>query len=351
MINIVLGAFFGDEGKGQCVNNLCTENSIVVRFSGANQVGHNVMHDNIQHCFRNFGSGTLKGVPTYWSDYCVCDLHTVLIEITELDKLGIAPKIIFSPFCELVTPFDVISQWNNKENRFHGTVGTGFKSTLDRIKSGYSLTIFDATNLLVLREKVHNIGRYYYNFVADVPTINIDDWILAVNRMANMFPLRHLDYLNNFRDLVFEGSQGILLDQKHGVMPFCTPSNTTSKNAFEIIQKLNRKEIPIINYVCRPYITRHGNGPLLTNTRAFKADDENNQWNDFQRGLRGCDFDIELLKHSLNIDRLYSGDAWHHLIFSHGNELSQDLIEQIRQDTNISVFETRAFEYERWLDI
>ena len=194
MIDIVLGAFFGDEGKGQCVNNLCNEDSIVVRFSGANQVGHNVVHDGIQHCFRNFGSGTLKGVPTYWSDYCVCDLHTLLIEMTELHKLGITPKIIFSPSCELVTPFDVIHQWNNVDNRKHGTVGTGFKSTLDRVKDGYHVTMLDATNLLVLREKVHNIGRYYYKLVSNVPTTNLDDWITAekldlpLNICGPMFP-------------------------------------------------------------------------------------------------------------------------------------------------------------------
>lgn len=351
MINIILGTFFGDCAKGQCVNNLCDENTLVVRFSGANQVGHNVKHGTLEHCFRNFGSGTLKGCPTYWSEYCVCDLHTLLIEMTELKRMGITPEIIFSPFCELVTPYDVISQWNNTQNRMHGTVGTGFKQVLDRAKSGYSLTIADAKNLLILREKVHNIGRYYYNFVTDVPTINIDDWIVAVNRMAKMFPIKHLDYLNEYKNLVFEGSQGILLDQKHGVMPFCTPSNTTSKNAFEIIQKLNRKDTTIVNYVCRPYITRHGNGPLLTTTRIFTIDDENNQWNDFQKGLRACEFDVELLKHSLNIDYLYSEYAWHHLVFSHGDELSVDLVDRIRCDTDVKVFEIRAFEYEMWLDI
>lgn len=352
MINIVLGTFFGDEAKGQCVNNLCTKDSIVVRFSGANQVGHNVLHNNISHCFRNFGSGTFKGVPTYWSEYCICDLHTLLIEMAELYNIDIVPKIIFSPFCELVTPYDVISQWNNSENRLHGTVGTGFKTTLDRIKAGYHLTILDATNLLILREKVHNIGKYYYKFVSNVPTTNIDDWILAVNRMANMFPIKPLNYLNEYKDLVFEGSQGILLDQEHGVMPFCTPSYTTSKNAFEIINTLGRKDKIVVNYVCRPYITRHGNGPLLTTTNVINIEDDNNQWNDFQKSIRGCDFDIELLLHSLRIDRLYSEQADHQLVFSHGNEVSSKLIEEIKSKTECIYLDAiKAFEYEKWLDI
>lgn len=344
MINVVLGTFFGDEGKGQCVNNLCTDDTIVVRFSGANQVGHNVRHNGIDHCFRNFGSGTLKGIPTYWSEYCVCDLHTLCLELAELQQLGIAPKIIFSPFCELVTPFDVIYQWNNSANRTHGTVGTGFKPTLDRIKNGYSLTIADARNIFILREKIFNIQRNYYDFSSNVPVTNLNDWIIGVNKMANAFEMYDIEYLNNYKDLLFEGSQGILLDQKHGVMPFCTPSNTTSKNAIEIINKLDRKETPIINYVCRPYITRHGSGPLLTTTPIIEVDDQNNQWNDFQKVFRACEFDIELLKHSINIDSLYSKGCIHMVIFSHGNELSEDLYTKVYN--LLSVNGVGLFEYE-----
>ena len=346
MIDIVLGTFFGDEAKGQCVNNLCKEDSIVIRFSGANQVGHNVKHNNLQHCFRNFGSGTLKGVPTYWSEYCVCDFHTLVLETTELYKLGIVPKIIFSPFCELVTPFDVINQWNSSSNREHGTVGTGFKSVLDRVKNGYSLTIADARNLLILREKVYNIERNYYKFTTEVPAIKIDEWIIGINKVANTVQIEDIDYLNSYNHLIFEGSQGILLDQKHGVMPYCTPSYTTSKNAIEIINSLNRKEIPTVNYVCRPYITRHGNGPLLTTTSIIDVDDINNQWNDFQKTFRACKFDIELLKHSIFIDSLYSKVANRNIVFSHSNELSTEMEQAVRELPNIS--NILKFEYEVW---
>lgn len=68
MISIVLGTFFGDEGKGQTVHNLCNkyigkrESVLVVRFSGGHQVGHTVKHGDMMHTFSNFGSGTLLGV-------------------------------------------------------------------------------------------------------------------------------------------------------------------------------------------------------------------------------------------------------------------------------------------------
>lgn len=357
MVDIILGAFFGDEGKGQCVNNLCDEPSVhqktvVVRFSGANQVGHNVTCNGLNHCFRNFGSGTLKNVSTYWSEYCVCDLHTVLTEALELQSLGIKPKIIFSPFCELVTPFDVINQWNNSANRSHGTVGTGFKSVLDRVKNGYSLTILDAQNLLILREKVYNIGEHYYNMNSNMPMTNLNDWIFEVNKMANFFQIADISCLNKFDHIIFEGSQGILLDQKHGVMPFCTPSNTTSKNAMKIIHNLHISDNVRVNYVCRPYITRHGNGPLLTSTSILDIDDQNNQYNDFQKTFRSCEFDVDLLAHSIKIDSYYSVGSEHRVVFSHGNELTKKLYDKVKTTlpSKLGMYiDFASFEYENWL--
>lgn len=346
MINIVLGTFFGDEAKGQCVNNLASKESIVVRFSGANQVGHNVQHNGLKHCFRNFGSGTLKGAPTYWSKYCVCDLHTVLVEYAELTSQGIVPKIIFSPECELVTPFDVINQWNNSSNREHGTVGTGFKSTLDRVKNGYHLTIVDALNYQVLKEKVYNIGRYYYDFKSNSPVVKLDEWLDGVYKMANSFEIEEEWILGQYNDIVFEGSQGILLDQKHGVMPFCTPSYTTSKNAIEMIDKMSLIDDIMVNYVCRPYITRHGNGPLLTSTPIIDVDDPNNQWNDFQKSFRACKFDIDLLIHSLRIDKIYSDHCDHQIVFSHGVDVPYGLMEEITEKTG---YKCTSFEFEHWL--
>lgn len=343
MFKIVLGAFFGDEAKGQCVNNLVDESSIVVRFSGANQVGHNVQHNGISHCFRNFGSGTLKGVPTYWSEYCVANLTTMYSEFLELQALGVEPKIIFSPLCELVTPFDVAAQWGNAKNREHGTVGTGFKAVLDRVAAGYSLTIADARHPLVLREKIYNMMDYYFKTGECSLVPNLDKWISDTYNIAKNLIVKNLDYLNTYSTIVFEGSQGILLDQKHGVLPFCTPSNTTSKNAMEIIKRLNRVDSVYTYYVCRPYITRHGPGPLLTTTKILDILDHNNLWNEYQKSFRACEFDVKLLKHILEIDKCYNNEPNKFICFSHGEECQSDLLQQLKG------YQVKAFEFEKWL--
>lgn len=262
MISIVLGTFFGDEGKGQTVHNLCNkyigkrESVLVVRFSGGHQVGHTVKHGDMMHTFSNFGSGTLLGVPTYWSEYCTVDPITSMLEGADLAKMGVRPIVQYHPHCQVVIPFDVYSQVNNEENLRHGTVGTGFKACLDRVKAGYSLTVVDCMNPYILREKLNAIVDNYYNMSSKYPSIDLDNWC----RLAHAYFLHtgtvNEDCLLNYDNLVFEGSQGILLDQRFGIMPYCTPSNTTSQNAYELLRKAGiRKEIQTC-YVTRPYITR-----------------------------------------------------------------------------------------------
>lgn len=79
------------------------------------------------HTFSNFGSGTLLGVPTYWSEYCTVDPVTSTLEAMDLKKLGITPKIIYNPLCQVIVPFDVYSQVSDVVNLRHGTVGNVFR--------------------------------------------------------------------------------------------------------------------------------------------------------------------------------------------------------------------------------
>ena len=343
MSGIVLGSFFGDEGKGQCVNNLCKGPlTLVIRFSGANQVGHNVTHDGIHHCFSNYGSGTLKESPTYWSQYCVCDPYTAVRESIDLIAKGKKPTIYYSPLCQIVLPCDVWSQWNNADNREHGTVGTGFKAVLDRVKAGYSVTMIDAKNPLILREKLRGVMKYYYKVEeSNLPSFNYDKWVFNVCRYVNSVELMTMeDALWSFDDVVFEGSQGILLDQKFGIMPYCTPSNTTSENIYKHTNRHNT----VTYYVCRPYITRHGNGPLCTDTKIINIEDPNNQYNDYQKSFRACEFDIKLLKHSLDIDKQFHRNKERAIVFSHLDELDDKILKQVKS-LGLPVY---GFEYERW---
>lgn len=308
----VVGAFFGDEGKGQTVHNLCKEidAKLVVRFSGGHQVGHTVRMKQdvgyIEHTFSNFGSGTLLGIPTYWSKFCTVDPTAARLEYENLKKLGVTPVVYYSPECEVVLPYDRVVQITDEVNLMHGTVGTGFKKCLDRAKDGFHLTVMDCLNLNVLRCKVMAILLNYYDSLEGHDlSVNIDQWCVdTYDYFQSMNIADAFDTLYWATDVVFEGSQGILLDQTYGIMPYCTPSNTTCRNIRELYtgNLSQRQVIPVL--VTRPYITRHGAGPIPSSMEVIAVDDPNNQYNDFQKTMRAVKFDQKLLEHSILINSL-----------------------------------------------
>lgn len=342
MISIVLGSFMGDEGKGQTVHNICAKNpekSLVIRFSGGHQVGHTVKYGDLMHTFSNFGSGTLLGVPTYWSEYCTVDPVTSTLEAMDLKKLGITPKIIYNPLCQVIVPFDVYSQVSDVVNLRHGTVGTGFKTCLDRVKSGYNLMVIDCLNIHILREKVNAIADNYYHMNSVYPSIDLDNWCRTVNAYFNTVQVSTLEAIwEDYDNLIFEGSQGILLDQRFGIMPHCTPSNTTSQNAHQILKQIGCNDTVTVNYVTRPYITRHGNGPFPSDKPVRPVVDPNNQFNDFQKSFRAIEFDPVLFRHSLNIDSMFSHDVRKKVIVTHWDEATdKDMF--IRPNFELYIYE------------
>ena len=97
MNTIVIGLGFGDEGKGQFVNNLIepdyADDYLVVRYNGGAQAGHTVEYNGMRHVFSHFGSGTLKGAWTYLTDAFICNPNVFIVERQELLLKKCYPKI------------------------------------------------------------------------------------------------------------------------------------------------------------------------------------------------------------------------------------------------------------------
>ena len=131
---IVLGIGFGDEGKGMTVDRLCShspDDTLVVRFSGGHQVGHTVVRDEYRHVFSNFGSGTLRGVPTYWSQYCTVEPIGLLRELSILKQENINPILYIDAKCPITTPYDIEYNRKIESKNMHGSCGVGFGTTLN----------------------------------------------------------------------------------------------------------------------------------------------------------------------------------------------------------------------------
>src|SRR5580692_10593922 len=106
----VIGANFGDEGKGAVTDYLCAQGAgMVVRYNGGAQAGHTVVTpEGKRHVFHHFGSGTLASVPTFLSQFFVCNPLAAMYEVNELLTLGVNPLLYAHPNCLVTTFADMI---------------------------------------------------------------------------------------------------------------------------------------------------------------------------------------------------------------------------------------------------
>lgn len=326
---IIIGSLFGDEGKGITTDYRCRQNpwgTVVVRFSGGQQASHNVKIGKISHAHSNFGSGALRGAPSYFSEHCTINPVTMFRELDDLlSKINSIPQVFYHPLAHLTTPADVAyNRWRERKVN-HGSCGIGVGATMKRnIETPYKVYAIDLTNIRLLTQKCVSILDYYMDLIGrDHPDIK---WFLdeyskeypyfknAINKIG-LTQIRDYDYLKYFENIIFEGSQGIMLDMTHGIFPNVTYANTTSKNALEICKILNITDIELY-YITRCYQTRHGVGwmsnedPIkLTNTQ-----DEINVFNEWQKDFRTGEIDYELLNYAHAIDSLYSKDIPKNLV-------------------------------------
>lgn len=308
MCQAVIGGGFGDEGKGKVVSYLSTTspNPLVIRYCGGQQAGHHVViNDKLDHVFANFGSGTLQGFDTYWSKYCTVDPVGIFNELKDLNKKGIKPKLLLDQKCSVTTPFEKYYNETIDKNLKHGTCGVGVGQTHQRENDYYSLLVLDLIHPTILKIKLELIRQYYntkiikYGWKEEVSEF-LNDCEYLVNSESIKI-VKEIPNLENYSNFLFEGSQGLLLDQHFGFFPHVTRSNTGSKN----INQMGFS--PEVFLVTRAYQTRHGNGPMTNEDYLDKFYKENPYEQNLDSGIQGVfritPLDLDLLKYGISRDK------------------------------------------------
>jgi len=324
--SVVVGLGYGDEGKGVTTEYLCSrnpENTLVVRFSGGHQCGHKVVKDGVEHIFANFGSGTLSGCPTYWAKYCTFEPVGFWTEYKLLRTKGASPKVYIHPECPVTTPYDIIANRRGVELK-HGTTGVGFFRTKQRhFHDGVRLTVhallFNSTREVVLKlQEIRNhYGldnadlRLFFEALTDIRKLIEDGVVIITGRLPD------------YEHKVFEGSQGLMLDERIGHMPHCTPSDVTPRNVLEMVPQIDE-----VYLVSRVYQTRHGNGPM-TNTGhrmdLVNTEKETNVSHKYQGEFRVSVLDLDQLDHAKleGIDKIVRKGTPIHLVMTCADQLSK----------------------------
>lgn len=321
---VVIGAGYGDEGKGLTTDYLTAvdpDNTIVVRFNGGAQAGHTVQTtDGKRHVFSHFGSGTFSGAATYLSRFFVC--HPMLFheERRALAALGLRPRVLVDPEAPVTTPYDVMINQQLEMARGagrHGSCGIGFGETIDRIEnSAFGLSVVDLLEPAVLIERLDQIRRRYLPdrlarlklrpldkqlLSDDIFDRFVDDALCFIEHVT-LHDATALDASSS--NIVFEGAQGLRLDMERGEFPHVTRSSTGLKNVVALATEANIPGLEVV-YATRAYLTRHGAGPLAWELSAKpypRVTDQTNLSNTWQGSLRFAWLDLDEMQRYIRDD-------------------------------------------------
>jgi adenylosuccinate synthase len=310
---ITVGLQFGDEGKGATVDYLCRTRKVdlVVRYSGGSQCGHTVVTpDGKKHTFAQFGSGTLSGVPTYVGPMVIVNPPAFMREKYHLQELGVdAPHtmITFSPDCLITTVYHQLLNRTRETSRQerHGSCGHGIGETRHYwLKYGDdAITLDDLTNRRRLRNKLELLRKRtlleLQSCDADMTLPHVTTILSSLKMCEGWMPTGEMPV---FDDTVFEGAQGVLLDEWHGFHPHTTWSTVTAYHAYEMCEHAD--QIYTLG-VARVFTIRHGVGPHPTYDPNIRVKDENNPDNPWQGRIRFGHLDLPLLQYAADVCDIY----------------------------------------------
>lgn len=324
---VVIGANYGDEGKGLIVDYLAANTpgeKVVVRFNGGTQAGHTVVTpEGKRHVFSHFGSGTLAGASTYLAKHFVCNPLIFWKEANHIRELGAEPIIFADPRCFVTTPYDMLMNQMVEEKRGdkrHGSVGVGFGETIERnIYPAFQLWKSDLSDRDKIVRKLRLIRDQWMPTRArqlGVPALPKND-----PRLTNDLLEKTADACMAFdgavgtagaeflarKGVIFEGAQGLCLDMNSKNFPHVTRSNTGLTNVVPLARMLGLS-LRVV-HVTRPYLTKHGAGPLPAEyVPDTPIADETNVEHPYQGVFRFGKLDVAALKERIAADlKLASG--------------------------------------------
>jgi adenylosuccinate synthase len=323
----VIGANFGDEGKGLLTDFLASRapsRTLVVRANGGAQAGHTVVAPGgRRHVFGHVGSGALCGAPTLLSRFFVS--NPLLLDKEWPALADLAPRLLVDGRSPVTTPFDMLVNQMVERSRGalrHGSCGVGFNETIERsLLPEFRLTVGDLRYPETVEAKLDAIQRTYLPQRLSVLGLQPEERERALLEGSGLAEAFHastrrflsradivpdIEALTGFEQVLFEGAQGLLLDEDHPWFPHVTRSKTGLKNIVSLLREAGLNRLRVV-YATRWYLTRHGAGPFPTEVAGKPSPaivDRTNLPNDWQGTLRFGLLDLEGLRGTIRADRL-----------------------------------------------
>lgn len=355
---VVMGANYGDEGKGlvsaihalraQIMNKKC----LTVLYNGGAQRGHTVETDDYRHVFHHLAAGSLFNSSTYMSEDFIINPIVFMHEVNTLhctypDIYGLNYRIYVNGNCRVTTPFDIAANQADRTNLNNGSCGLGIFQTRKRYENRLGEPRY-ATLIHYSPRELYNwaIGIANWYKVQGVFFGNGEIENSAIVFASDFEQMKNkvcrcdiVDLTRCFDTIVFEGAQGLALSEDNVKdFPHLTPSLTGVDNPLKEIAKMNLAPEDALygfEFVTRPYFTRHGYGPFPTEddslAEEYGLEDKTNVFNAYQKSFRYGKFNVDEMmqriakeKQKVELAKLHSTSF--EVIVTHGDELPEDYV-------------------------
>jgi adenylosuccinate synthase len=273
---VVVGAQWGDEGKGKLVDVLAERADFVVRYQGGANAGHTVVIGDKQFVLRQIPSGILHQRATcIIGNGVVLEPENLFGELDSLHQRGIdtAGRLFISDRAHLVMPYHKLLDAASERSQKLGTTGRGIGPAYEDKYGRRGFRVVDLRRVECARSLLTDrVGRanQLLEMMGSGERANLDDHVALLERLApRLLPLAADTGLmvhravREGRRVLLEGAQGALLDVDHGTYPYVTSSNTTAGGA-AVGSGIGPTGINGVLGVVKAYTTRVGNGPLPT---------------------------------------------------------------------------------------
>jgi adenylosuccinate synthase len=272
---VIVGAQWGDEGKGKIVDLLAQDCDVVCRYQGGPNAGHTIVVDGETFKIRQTPSGVISGKTSVIGAGCVVDPQVLLEELDDLAARGIDPAVVVvSGNAHLIMPWHVaIDQASERRlGRLQiGTTRRGIGPAYADKASRLGIRVQDVLDPKILRQKIEVAlaeKNVWLERVYEVEPFDLEDvWARYAGYAQRLAPyvgdvsLLVDTALADGKHVLFEGAQATLLDLDHGSYPFVTSSNPIASGAPTGVG-VGPTRIDRVIGVSKAYVTRVGEGPF-----------------------------------------------------------------------------------------
>ncbi len=272
---MVVGAQWGDEGKGKIVDLLAQQSDVVCRYQGGPNAGHTIVVDGETWKIRQTPSGVISGKTSVIGAGCVVDPQVLLDELDDLSSRGVDTSVVVvSGNAHLIMPWHVaIDQASERRlgSLQIGTTRRGIGPAYADKASRIGIRVQDVLDPKILKQKIEVAlaeKNLWLERIYEVDGFELEEvWARYAGFAERLAPfvgdtsLLVDQALRDGKDVLFEGAQATLLDLDHGTYPFVTSSNPVASGAATGVG-IGPTRIDRVLGVAKAYVTRVGEGPL-----------------------------------------------------------------------------------------